>query len=350
MQYSSIGFQLPAFSLQSGLAEVKNVYNKYNKELASGEVSDIPKRLNGDMGILSHIDERISSVNSFESNVSEVKILLEHQDLALDFMTSEIARLKSEYLNTSFESERKFIDNLSTISNDALSAVVDRLNQKIGDRSLFGGLIFDQPALVSSEVILNKLKEITSDASNMGEVQSIVSDWFEGRGKFSESDGGEDFDAHGNFDTVVFLGNSERNIELIVGKNESLDLSVKASDPNIRSAIETLAMITLMSEFDFDGSGEKRKDFFSFGAQKLHAAEGHVIHARAKIGSVQEVAEEFQTAYESESAYFNQARNDIRRVDPYETLVALIESKTQIETIYNLTARLAQLNLADYLR
>ena len=43
-------------------------------------------------------------------------------------------------------------------------------------------------------------------------------------------------------------------------------------------------------------------------------------------------------------------RRGIVAADPFETANALEAAKTQLETLYALTARLSRLNLADYLR
>ena len=70
---------------------------------------------------------------------------------------------------------------------------------------------------------------------------------------------------------------------------------------------------------------------------------------RARVGMAEAAIAAAQTQNASEKAGLEIMRNDLIAADPFEAATRLEETNRQLESIYLITARIARLNLANYL-
>jgi flagellar hook-associated protein 3 FlgL len=71
---------------------------------------------------------------------------------------------------------------------------------------------------------------------------------------------------------------------------------------------------------------------------------------RADLGLLENAVAQADTQNTAARAALEMARNDMLGADPYATATALQDTQTRMEMLYLMTARLARLNLAEYLR
>jgi len=82
----------------------------------------------------------------------------------------------------------------------------------------------------------------------------------------------------------------------------------------------------------------------------LASSHSGLIALSARIGMQEERAFLGQSRAEAENTAMSIARAKLLDADPYQTAVKLEQAMTQLDMIYNLTARLSRLSLATYLR
>ena len=89
---------------------------------------------------------------------------------------------------------------------------------------------------------------------------------------------------------------------------------------------------------------------FIAGRERVITAAGSITNIGSAIGAAQGRVESVATRNGAETAALQLARNEIVAVDEYDSATALEALQTQMETLYTLTARLANLSLTDYMR
>ena len=85
------------------------------------------------------------------------------------------------------------------------------------------------------------------------------------------------------------------------------------------------------------------------GSQMLAAKEG-ILDLRATVGSQQETVERAKAQRVSEHDTLDLARSKIMATDPLEAASAYQALEVQLESIYTVTSRLANLRFANFMR
>jgi flagellar hook-associated protein 3 FlgL len=84
------------------------------------------------------------------------------------------------------------------------------------------------------------------------------------------------------------------------------------------------------------------------GNQLLAAKEG-VLDLRASVGGLQEALEDAKARRTSERATLDLARTKLVSTDPLETASTYQQLELQLESIYTITSRLANLRFANFM-
>jgi flagellar hook-associated protein 3 FlgL len=125
---------------------------------------------------------------------------------------------------------------------------------------------------------------------------------------------------------------------------------VTALDPTLVETLEGLALAALVADGTLPGDAPGRALLARTAGSLLLGANTDLSSLRARVGTVEAQIADSADRNAAESTALKIARTGIIAADPYETATALEGVRTQIETLYTLTARLARLSLADFLR
>jgi len=135
-----------------------------------------------------------------------------------------------------------------------------------------------------------------------------------------------------------------------IAPGETAELSVTAMDPAIRDTLAAFAMAALLDRGLLAGNAEERARLAQRAGQELLTTEDARITLAARVGSVEAQIEAARTRNSAEGTALGILRSDIGSVDPFEAATRLENARSQLESLYLVTARVSRLSLVEFLR
>ena len=131
---------------------------------------------------------------------------------------------------------------------------------------------------------------------------------------------------------------------------EAADLSTTAMDPALRDTLAGFAMAALIDRGVLAADATERGRLAQQAGQQLASTADARITLQARIGTVEAQIEVARSRNSAEETSLDILRSEIGSVDPYEAGTRLETIRSQLESLYLVTARVARLSLAEYLR
>lgn len=337
MTFVSIGDLAQSYWLSRQTAETKSRLTELSQELSSGLTTDTGKRVSGDFGPLSDIESRLTLLNRFQSTDAELETAMDVMQLSLDQVGDVAETLSSGLLLASNSPQPALLNSTGTDARNSLGQVISALNVSVAGRHLFSGVATDGPPLVDADQLMTDLEAAVAGLTEVQDVIDAVDAWFDTPG--------------GSFETMAYIGAAQDAGPQRLSNGSTASLSLRADDPALRNTVKHLAMAAMLdsgSVLSADADG--RAALAGRAAEGLLSAQSAVAEAAARVGSVQNQISSVRAANTAEIAVLEIARTDLLSADPYETATRLEATQTQLETLYTITARLARLNLTDFLQ
>lgn len=217
----------------------------------------------------------------------------------------------------------------------AFSDLARTLNAGFGGASLFAGTATDGPALASGEAMLGSLRTAAAGAATAADVEARVAAWFD--------------DPAGGFAATAYLGTAT-HASRPVGDGETVTLGARADDPALRATLKAAALAALAADPGLAlPEGEARALLARARDGALAAAEG-LTALRAGIGRAEAQADDAVRRHDARASAWEAAIARITEADPYDTATRLQAAEAQVQTHYEVTARLSSLSLTSFLR
>lgn len=307
------------------------------RELSSGETADTSGRLKGDLAPLASIERGLTQLDSYRLTRGETATRAEAMQRALATVTERLEETGASLLQTNGEGASAMSATAGVPARGAFLQAASALNTEAGGRALFAGAATDGDALAPGEDMLAAIETAVAGASTAGDVVSAVEDWFRAPG--------------GGFETSGYTGADTPAGPVQIGPQTRIEMSVTAADGDVRAALEGLAMGALLTdETLLAGAPGERAELARTAGERAIGASAGIAGLRGEIGSVESRADAAGAAIEAESDALARARDRLVGIDPYETATELQQVQSQIETLFTLTGRLAELDLAKFLR
>lgn len=238
--------------------------------------------------------------------------------------------LQTEIVSSDFHRAGS-INALEALFNDA----VNLLNTDFAGRSLFAGTAGGGPALASADAILAALAADLPVGLDPASLSAEVEAWF--------AEGGA-------FDSLGYLGGGAIPAALDVGRGINIRFELTAQAEPLRQVLSGLAKGALLARGVFEGSPAEQTTVLRSAATTLATSLAGIVDISARIGVEEQKAASAASHSEAELTSMGIARAELLSVDPYDAATKLEHAMSQLDLIYNLTARLSRLTLADYLR
>jgi flagellar hook-associated protein 3 FlgL len=217
----------------------------------------------------------------------------------------------------------------------AFGAAVDALNTRHAGASVLAGTSVRGPSVAGADTMLDRIVTLAGPGADAATLQATAEAWFA---------------PGGGFETDGWLGTGPADPVRLGPDAGALGARPPdAADPRLRDTLSGLAMGALVGRgLPADPAG--RAALAEVAGSRLAAAAEPRAALRADLGLLESVVAQADTQNIAARAALELARNDMLGADPYTTATALQDTQTRIETLYLMTARLARLNLAEYLR
>ncbi len=314
--------------------QLKTDLNRLTNQLSSGEIADKAKALKGDTARFSAIDHGLATLEPAIARNRETALLLDTMQRTLDGLNIQREAMAEDLTKINRESPDLQVDDAASNALSRFEAMVSTLNTEVAGKRLFAGTAVDGPALASAEDMLADLVTAVGGTTDFQTIEFEVNAWFN--------------DAGGGFETVGYLGDTGNPMTRRLDENRNATIEARADNAEIRETLKGAAMAALADALP--GIGKQTKTALLFeGGLRLQSAAAQVVNMQAKVGFLENEVDRAITFQTAQQTSLSQARNDMANDDPFETATALQALQVQLETHYQMTARLARLSLAEYI-
>lgn len=330
----SFGDLAQSYLLKSRIGNLKSQTMRLSNELASGRKSDLAASLSGDMSGLSALEHSRALAQGFLSASRDAGLKTDARQSVLSAMTDHLATVTQSVGLASRDAGFPQITRVADEARSLFSEAVQKLNTQIAGRPLFAGMASNGKAIRDASEILSLLGTLTSSATTANEVEAIVTDWFE--------------DPAG-FDNFAYQGQPAEPSAILSPEGTSIS-DVTAQDPKLKTALAGLALASLIDHPGLSPTGADRMALRDRTLSLLYTGQDALTDLASRIGADQSKIGALQSRYQAEDLSFQLAISDLVTADPAQTAMELEAVRTNLETVYSVTARISRLTLADFLR
>ncbi|HQY44285.1 MAG TPA: flagellin [Paracoccaceae bacterium] len=317
---------------------LKTDFNRLTQEMTSGRQADLGAALKGDFKVLAGIEHSLTVLQSFDTAASEARIFATTQQTTLDLMQTLGADLAPVLSGAGTSGGATHVSTAAHDARQKFFSAVSALNVRVGDRYVFSGDATDQKPILGAQDILDQLTTAIAGQVTASGVTGAIDAWF------NAPPGG------GGYLDTVYGGSPVALAPFRIGEGEEASLTLSAADPTLREALKGLALGAMVAEGALPGDLTGQALLLKTAGQSLLASVTGLASLQANLGSTEGHIAAVTARNGAEGSALGIARNELIAADPFETANELEAVKTQLETLYALTARLSRLNLADFLR
>ncbi len=333
----SQGDMAQAFLLRRQNSDLKVALGRLTAEMTSGRHQDLAAAVGGDFKVLAGLEHSLTTLQAYRTATSEAATLTESLQSALDIVGGITSDLAPALNSAGTTGGATHVRTAAIDARQKLFSAVSALNVRVGDRYALSGDATDQKPILGAQEILDQLTLATAGQTTVAGFVAAVDAWFDA------PPGG------GGYVDVIYGGSATPLAAFQIGEGEVADLTMTATDDTLRSTLKGLSIAAIVAEGALPGDVSGQALLMKTAGQRLMGATGELAVLRAGLGSVQAQIEDVGTRNQAEGSALEIARNAIVAADPFETANELEAVKTQLETLYAITARLSRLNLAEYL-
>lgn len=318
---------------QTGLT--KHRLLRASQELASGQVTDLTARLNGNVKQLAAIDREISTLEAFGETINVLSHKLSQLQNILGRVDDLRNDLATQAAKVSADTQDIEIDRVGGNAQLEFKTLVNLLNSRDGDRALLAGRTVDETAVASSDEMMADIRLAIGGAMEAEVISAAVDDWFN--------------DPAGGFATVGYTGDGGAPLSRKISETEIINLEARADAAAFRDLLGAVAKAAVTQERAETMEKSQRAKLLRVSAEELFSAGSPLSHLRAQIGADEQAIETARANQSAQLASFSITRNDLVSADPFETATLLQDLQRQLEMQFASTARLSQLSLVNYL-
>ncbi len=320
--------------LRSRNAELKQNIETLSGELASGKVADITSRLGGDFTYLSDIETSLTRLESHVVATGEAKLFATSIQGSLERLQSNVLNMRDDVLALSTSMTANDAEKFGARGRVELNTAISSLNTWAGGRSLFSGTATTTSPLNDAETLMTNLVAEVGGLTTAGDIIQAVKDWF---------------DDPAGFDTVMYLGSTDDLSPVEVSDGERVSIGLRADDPDLKHSLQSFAIASLISEAGLGLSDGVKMEMARSVGMELATSNEALISKQADVGFIEGQLERVEARNLSMKTSLAITKTNLVTADPYETHTRLEEAQLQLESLYSVTARSAQLSLLRYM-
>ncbi|NOC45960.1 flagellin [Ruegeria sp. HKCCD7559] len=335
MNITSIGDLARGMTLRTRATDIKTQIETLSYEMSTGRVQDVSGRLGGDYSQILDLDRSLARLDAFGIATSEAALFTDTMQLSLKTFGDSVGDMTASLLAYGTANQPVNHEQASQQAKNELDTMISALNTRVGGRSLFSGTATDVSPLQSSNELLTALKSQLTGLATVADIRLAAENWFN--------------DPAG-FDAVIYQGSNGTLSPMQISENESVTLPITATDPAFKAALKDVAVAALATDSALALSPDQRTALFTQLGVDLANSQDATVKLRAKVGAAEARIEEAATRNSSTRTSLEFSRNELIAADPYETAAKLQTVQFQLESLYSVTVRNANLSLVNFLR
>jgi len=336
MNSISIGDLSQVFQMRRHDVALQEKMGRLGRELTTGIRQDRSVAVSGDFVPLAGMEHQLRTLTSRKTTISETAALMQAAQLSLGEIQGLGRALTPTLLSSASTGNVTLVRNTSVDAGEKLASVMSVLNTRFADRAVFAGAGTDGRAVITAQDLIAQLNTVVAAQTTASGVAAALDSWFSTPG--------------GGFETLAYLGAPDALGPLPLGDGESVSLTVKADNPELREVVKSLAMAAVISQGALSGDLTEQAKLVRISGERLIAADDKLTGLRASIGAGEARVDAAAVRNAAEGSALELARAKLIGVNQYETASELETVYSRVEALYTITSRLSRLNFTDYMR
>ncbi|PVA10666.1 flagellar biosynthesis protein FlgL [Pelagivirga sediminicola] len=335
MSFPAIGDLAQFMTTRRQSATLQSRLGQLTQELSSGQTADVTRRVGASFGTLSDIEHRLTLNAAQKTASAEAAVQATTMQTALGMVHAQLTEISGATIFSTGIQEGGAFDAAATAARGGLDAMISALNTHVAGRPVFSGTDLASAPLISGDEMMNAARSAVSGASDAAGVIAALDTFFDTPG--------------GGFRSIAYKGGDQDMSPFRLGAGESVQLSVRADDPALRSAMKSAVMAALAGDDGLTLAQGQRGALMQAAGAAILSDTDALTHIRSDLGHAEARIDRAMARNSAEETSLSMMRNKIMSVDMFETASALEQVQLQLETIYTLTARTSRLNLVNFL-
>ncbi len=341
-QFLANSLVLPVMQAQSSLATAMT-------EESTGQYANLGLELGEQSGYELSLKEQVGLLQTLTANNSLVSTSLSTAQSALSAISSSAQTTLNDL--TTWTPGANSGASLQNIGQSALQSLIASANATSGDQYVFGGInsavapmadYYSTPASAAKTAVDNAFQTafgvLPSDpaAANISAsaIQSFLSGPF--AALFQDPSWSSDWSSA-----------SSANTSAEIAPGQTVATSTNANQPGFQDLAQAYAMLSEFGGSELSGAAEQAVATAS--SSLVSRGINSMTDVQAELGSTQSAVTNANGSMSSQLAILEQEIGSLDDVNANTTAVQINSLTNQIQMAYELTSRLQQLNLAQYL-
>ncbi|SNS69002.1 flagellar hook-associated protein 3 FlgL [[Luteovulum] sphaeroides subsp. megalophilum] len=333
MSAVSLGDLARTFLLRRQNAALKADVQRLSTEVVTGVAADVRQKTGGDLSALQAIDGSLTVLAARASATGEAASIASALQTGLARLDGLASDMSMKLLSVGNNATAMTTDQLGEEAEEAFRTAVATLNTRVGDRSIFAGTKPQQAAVLDADTILTALDTVIAGATTAADVQTAIEAWF---------------DDPSGYSALAYTGGG-RPASVTIATGETVALEVTADSSAIRDSLKGLALAAMLNRGALSGAPSERVSLGERAGSALLQGQTARVDLGARLGRAEARIHSATISNAAEVTSLQMARKELLGTDEYETATLLKATQAQLETLYNLTVRLSQMSLTDYL-
>lgn len=313
-------------TLSQSITELRDRIKTTSQEAVTGQHSDLTVHLSGRIGTAMLSQRALDNISLEREQITLRESRLDITQRSLNVMHDSASGLDVQMLSAIGQSDRIGQAAAAQDARAALEEIFTTLNARQGERFLFSGDATSTVPMGAVEDLLADITQIAETAGDTADFKATLDTYFNS--------------PTGGWQSSIYKGTP----------TASDPDSVTAADPAITALISGLSVLALAGPDEGVPAIAGNEAFLEAAALRVSSGQTALTDLRADRGLVQERLSRAKDTLDAEETILTTAFTELTGRDQYEAASELKELEANLEASYLLTARLASLNLLNYLR
>jgi flagellar hook-associated protein 3 FlgL len=324
--------------LQTRAINVRDALDRAATELTTGVKNSKYEATGGNLTRLFALERSLDRNKVFSETVSLTELRLDIMQEGLGQILKPAESLAIDIVTATGLGDVAASRIHAASSRAAFSDAVGVLNGTVAGQSLYAGTTTDRPALAPAADILAQLDAIAAGAPDAATAIAAINDYFDvASGSVP------------NFFGDGYVGSPDDLNAVEIGEGRRLDYAVRADQAELVATLRGHAMAAVVAGGAFAGDIGNQMALMAEAGSSLLAAKEGMLDLRARVGGSQFAVEQARAERISERDTLGLARAKIVAVDPLEAASAYQQLQVQLESVFTVTSRLANLRFSNFM-
>lgn len=335
MTWHTLGSLALPFQLTRQAATLRADLARHSAELATGRVAAPQRHLRGNLAPLAALEARQSRIAATSAALRQDGLRFDAAQLAIGRMAEIGGQFGAQVSLAATTGTMQALSTSAQMAAGALADSIAALSVRVAGQAVLGGSASDRPPLAPAQTLLDTARAAVHGLTSAADISAALDAMFHSPG--------------GAFDTIVNqAGPAVPGVALPDG---SAGLTVPTvADTALRAHLKNLTQAALLGDAMPDLPLSERTRLSQQSAEGMSTNAARLAALQAVTGHAQARIEDARTRLRNEEDALARARDDMIGADPFEAAARLEDSRSRLEAVYAVTARLSRLSLLDSLR